>query len=507
MDRFYEDDDDDDAAYDNNDKDEQQQQVIDPSIVTTAMVLRRIEKVAERIVQCLDDGNLPEMTQSVEHSNSDNENELQPNPTLVKRFSLHQCRSFTSMLLVMSYCHALLSSWNNSTGTKKTVTTREVYYVHVTHFRHQRECNDAIKSVCILLQVPRHALGLQASARGWLCGDVTLVRNSAANNSTNSHHQGPQQQQQHHDDGDGHQWYSDDDDEVDDHGGSGGSRNAADSEGGVPIVADWLLPPSQRAFWLHPHTTATCIVLIEKEGIYQRLVQDGLWRDHHCILITGKGFPDWATRACVHALHTTWPHLPVYGLADCDPYGIAVLQCFARGISTSAMTSATSSTRQRQDGMEHSQPQYSIPVQWMGLRPSQVQHLSHGDSCLWNQGQMYPQLPAAVRQSLTARDRKLLRQFLGPLPEHESNEALRGGTHHPFPDRTCLPLTRDPDHCRLLRHKEMHAMLNGEHKVELEALYWIGMDFCALFVGRLIELQQQQPLPPMHTAPHWMDIL
>jgi meiotic recombination protein SPO11 len=489
MDRFFQDnvDDDDDAAYDNNDEDEH---VIDPSIITTTMVLRRIETVAERIVLCLDDGNLPEMTQSIERCNSDNENGL-PLSLVTKRFSLRQCRSFTSMLLVMSYCHALLSSWSSSTGRKKTVTTREVYYVYVTHFRHQRECNDAIAAVCTLLQVPRHALGLQASARGWLCGDVTLVRSSSSS-STNHHHQyGPQQHR--HDNG--HAWYNDDDDDQ-----VGGSRNAADSEGGIPIVADWLVPPNQRSFAVHPHTTATCIVLIEKEGIYQRLVQDGVWRnDCHCILITGKGFPDWATRACVHALHTTWPHLPVYGLADCDPYGIAVLQCFARGISTSVMT--------QQHVMEHSQqPQYSIPVQWMGLRPSQVQHLSHGDTCLWDQGQMCPPMPAAVRQALTVRDRKLLRQFLGPLPEHKSEETLRGAAHHPFPDRTCLP-HRDPDHCRFLRHKEMHAMLKGEHKVELEALYWLGMDFCALFVGRLIELQQQQPQPPMHTSPHWLDIL
>jgi hypothetical protein len=39
-------------------------------------------------------------------------------------------------------------------------------------------------------------------------------------------------------------------------------------------------------------TTATCILVIEKDGVNQRLVQDGFCRPHNCILVTGKGFPN-----------------------------------------------------------------------------------------------------------------------------------------------------------------------------------------------------------------------
>lgn len=38
------------------------------------------------------------------------------------------------------------------------------------------------------------------------------------------------------------------------------------------------------------------------------------------ILVTGKGFPDVATRACVHALSKAMPYLQIYGLSDCNPY-------------------------------------------------------------------------------------------------------------------------------------------------------------------------------------------
>lgn len=68
-------------------------------------------------------------------------------------------RVFTSVVLIMSFIHSLLLS-------NRTTTTREVYYVFVTHFRNQKECDSAILDVARCLGVPRRALGLSASPKG-----------------------------------------------------------------------------------------------------------------------------------------------------------------------------------------------------------------------------------------------------------------------------------------------------------------------------------------------------
>jgi len=49
-------------------------------------------------------------------------------------------------------------------------------------------------------------------------------------------------------------------------------------------------------------STATCILVIEKEGIYTRLSEDRIFDSVPCILVTGKGYPDVATRAFVKSV-------------------------------------------------------------------------------------------------------------------------------------------------------------------------------------------------------------
>ena len=66
---------------------------------------------------------------------------------------ISQSRSFVSIFLVMDFIHQLLMS-------NCTTTTREVYYVMVTHFRNQHECDDVILDVAKVLGVSRRSLGL-----------------------------------------------------------------------------------------------------------------------------------------------------------------------------------------------------------------------------------------------------------------------------------------------------------------------------------------------------------
>lgn len=116
-----------------------------PVCITSDEVIDRIEVLIASVVEMMNGGKLPSTRSLGEKS--------------MKRFTLSHSRSFTSILMVLSYCHSLL-------GHNRSATTREVYYFFVTHFRNQRECDSAIWETAELLGVPRMSLGLAASPKG-----------------------------------------------------------------------------------------------------------------------------------------------------------------------------------------------------------------------------------------------------------------------------------------------------------------------------------------------------
>ena len=80
---------------------------------------------------------------------------------------------------------------------------------------------------------------------------------------------------------------------------------------GLPITREWI--DGNDDFEIRS-TNARCIVAIEKEGVYNRLSEDRFFEHYPCILVTGKGFPDLASRAMVHRLEQELD-LPVYGFS------------------------------------------------------------------------------------------------------------------------------------------------------------------------------------------------
>ncbi|GAX26750.1 hypothetical protein FisN_2Hh300 [Fistulifera solaris] len=97
----------DDASLNDNHEEELEEDV------TPETVISRIESLIHDIVNQLDENRLPALEGN----------------GIAKAFGQwNQCRSFTNIVLVLSYCHALLLA-------NRTTTTREVYYFYVTHFR------------------------------------------------------------------------------------------------------------------------------------------------------------------------------------------------------------------------------------------------------------------------------------------------------------------------------------------------------------------------------------
>jgi len=187
-------------------------------------------------------------------------------------------------------------------------------------------------------------------------------------------------------------------------------------------------------------SNAKCILVIEKEGVYNRLSEDRFYDRYPCILVTGRGFPDLATRALVHTLHNEL-NLPVLGLCDCNPYGIGVLQTYQVGNSTRLG---------RCDGGKR----YGVPIQWVGLRPSLV--------C-----RMRRELPRVVFQKLTDMDKKRIDRLL-----------CHGSILSPFLSNGRYAYRRK---------EEVLMMKKMGFKVELEALNWLGMDYMCAWLEEVIQ--------------------
>ena len=207
---------------------------------------------------------------------------------------------------------------------------------------------------------------------------------------------------------------------------------------GLPITREWI--DGNDDFEIRSDT-AKCIIVIEKEGVYNRLSEDGFYERYPCILVTGKGFPDLASRAMVHRLEQEL-HLPVYGLCDCNPFGLGVLQTYERG-----------SARMGRDGGDR----YSVALRWVGLKPSHLRDELQG------------QLPRNVFQRLTSVDERRLEKLLGEVHAFHNNH-------------------RDGEE----RLQELEIMQSNGYKVELEAMHWLGMDFMSDFLEQVLLDEEAQ---------------
>jgi len=171
---------------------------------------------------------------------------------------------------------------------------------------------------------------------------------------------------------------------------------------------------------------ARYILVVEKQGVFARLVEERIWRTLPVVIMCGLGIPDMASRALTQRL-TALLRVPVVGLFDYGPGGVRVWAVWRRGSARSGLDAW----------------RFALPVAWLGLRWADVAALS---------------LPAAAFQGLTARDRRALQimqrwQFIQQRPEYAA---------------------------------ELQRMLDGAGKLELEALNHHGFRFTAQWVVRKV---------------------
>lgn len=194
--------------------------------------------------------------------------------------------------------------------------SRDMYYRDPALFGSQRHVDRYVDDIALTFGVPRSALNVTAAAKGLFAGAFELCRRDGSTMDA-----------------------------------------AADPEGTlIPALKDILSVSMSKVKW---------ILVIEKEATFRSIAGSEFWSTivHQGITMTGKGYPDLSSRAILRflsrpSLQNGFSSPPVYGLADFDPDGIAILSVYKHG--SKALT--------------HEKEEHAVPeIQWLGLRST---HLS-----------------------------------------------------------------------------------------------------------------------------------
>ncbi|KAF7151930.1 hypothetical protein RHSIM_Rhsim02G0235800 [Rhododendron simsii] len=170
-------------------------------------------------------------------------------------------------------------------------------------------------------------------------------------------------------------------------------------------------------------TDARYIIVVEKHAIFQRLAEDCIYNQIPSILVTAKGYPDIATRFLLHRISRTFPDLPIFGLVDWNPAGLAILCTFKFGSI----------------GMGLEAYRYACNVKWLGVRKDDLELL-----------------PEQSFIPLKPRDLQIAKSLA-------SSEIL-------------------PDNYK----EELAVMVESGKRAEIEALYFHGYDFLGRYIAKKI---------------------
>ncbi|KAI0829683.1 DNA topoisomerase IV alpha subunit [Trametes gibbosa] len=193
-------------------------------------------------------------------------------------------------------------------------TKRDMYYKDVQLFGSQPNVDKLVDDLAATFQMSRADLNVRASCKGLICGTGLMI-----------------------------------------HLRNGETVKLSDSE---PM----LVPHSEDIQRFEADNELAWVLVVEKEAVFQTLSRLRLGSHESLpgkgLVITGKGYPDIATRQLVRTLSANLPsRIPILGLVDGDAYGIDILSVYKYG-STS---------------MQHEKEHLAAPrIQWLGLWASEL---------------------------------------------------------------------------------------------------------------------------------------
>jgi meiotic recombination protein SPO11 len=231
--------------------------------------------------------------------------------TSVRFDSKQSIKKFTSMMKLLSMVYTLIQ-------TDRYCTKRDLYYQDVVLFGNQPALDDALENISCMLQVPRWRLHVLATSKGCIAGNLSF------------------------------------------HDVDGNYIDCNKTKSGIQV-------PSHVEGMQHIQTDASFILVVEKDAVFQRLLDEGFCETMRpCIVVTGKGFPDMNTRMLLNRLWRQFsPQICI--LVDADPYGIEIMSVYKYGSRS----------------LSFEAPMLTVPdMEWVGVLPSDIPRLRLKDDSL-----------------------------------------------------------------------------------------------------------------------------
>ncbi|CAE6434409.1 unnamed protein product [Rhizoctonia solani] len=172
-------------------------------------------------------------------------------------------------------------------------TKRDVFYGDVKLFGKQAVVDTLVDDLAATLGLKRGDLGIKAALKGLFCGSALTLTTA-----------------------------------------KGEVIKGLDFE-------ETLIPTGEDIINVNVDEDLSWVLIVEKEAIFQTLCTLGFASVHPSIgkgiIVTGKGYPDLATRQLVSIFSYELPeHIPILCLVDADPHGMDILSVYKFGSKTMA---------------------------------------------------------------------------------------------------------------------------------------------------------------------------
>ncbi|KAF2725226.1 DNA topoisomerase IV, alpha subunit [Polychaeton citri CBS 116435] len=212
----------------------------------------------------------------------------------------------------------ILEITHEAQHTGRSISKRDIYYRDPALFGKQCHVDQYVDDIAYTFNVPRSSLNISAAAKGLIAGAIIFHRRDGSMTDISQ-----------------------------------------DKEGTlIPPLSDLLSVGLDSIRW---------ILVIEKEATFRTVTAGPLWPliSMYGVVITGKGYPDIATRALLHGLvkpssRNNFAAPPAYGLSDFDPDGCAIMSTYKNG----------------SEALSHENTDLTCPtLQWVGLRSNSISKL------------------------------------------------------------------------------------------------------------------------------------
>ena len=347
-------------------------------------ILQSIESKLQSVLHSLETtGDATFEFPSRKHTTYDYETETNlSNPSKVVKISfksLKTSKTFVIMLRILDLIHILLQ--HNLYTTK-----RDLYYMDTALFQSQTSSDSAIENLASMFQIPRSYLNVVATEKGLVFGDVSWQEPN-------------------------HPLVS--------------SLHPSFSSTG-------RLLPSNPEDLQNLTTQAQICIIIEDHATFTRLLRDEFiqnFTETKVLLVTGRGYPDVATRQFLRKLKDQNPGMITLALVDWDIWGLEILSVYSFGSA----------------GMNWDVERLAVPeIKWIGVHWEDIQ------GKIGKKGQ----------RSISEKDTDKITKMI-------SREEIKQG--------------------RPKWRKEMEQMITCGFKVEIEALSEISLSFVSEFLREKIK--------------------